>query len=63
MATRQTMKKVDRIVLRLVHGSTQLKKRGVWVFRGGEPLSAATVEETTAQVRRERDEHNLGGFR
>ena len=57
------MKKVDRIALRPVHGSTQLNKRGVWVFRGGESLSAATVEETTAQVRRERDKQNLANFR
>ena len=47
----------DRITLRPVRGTAQLrKKRGVWVFNSGEPLSAATVQETIEQVRRERDD-------
>src|SRR6266851_6162720 len=51
----------DLITLRPLRGTAQLrKKRGVWVFHCGEPLSAATVEETVAQVRRERDQQNLG---
>jgi AbrB family looped-hinge helix DNA binding protein len=51
----------DRISLRPVRGTAQLrKKRGVWVFRCGEPLAAATVEETIERVRRERDNQNLG---
>ncbi len=51
----------DRITLRPLRGSAQLrKKRGVWVFHCGEPLSASTVEETIEQVRRERDDENLG---
>jgi AbrB family looped-hinge helix DNA binding protein len=51
----------DRITLRPARGTAQLrKKHGVWVFHCGEPLSASTVEETIAQVRRERDEGNLG---
>lgn len=51
----------DRITLRPLRGTAQLrKKRGVWVFHCGEPLSASTVEETIEQVRRERDEGNLG---
>jgi len=51
----------DRITLRPLRGTAQLrKKRGVWVFRCGEPLSTATVEETVELVRRERDERNLG---
>jgi len=51
----------DRITLRPLRGTAQLrKKRGVWVFHCGEPLSASTVEETIDQVRRERDEGNLG---
>jgi bifunctional DNA-binding transcriptional regulator/antitoxin component of YhaV-PrlF toxin-antitoxin module len=42
-------------------GTAQLRKQhGVWVFHCGEPLSTSTVEETIAQVRRERDERNLG---
>ena len=47
----------DRITLRPLRGTAQLrKKRGVWVFRCGGPLSAATVLETIDQVRRERDQ-------
>jgi AbrB family looped-hinge helix DNA binding protein len=47
----------DRITLRPLRGIAQLrKKRGVWVFNSGEPLSAATVRETLEQVRRERDD-------
>lgn len=54
----------DRITLRPLRGTAQLrKKRGVWVFHCGEPLSAATVRETVEQVRRERDEHHLGRSR
>ncbi|MBF6561314.1 MAG: AbrB/MazE/SpoVT family DNA-binding domain-containing protein [Candidatus Binataceae bacterium] len=54
----------DRIMLRPSRGTAQLrKKRGVWVFRSGEPLSAATVQATAEQVRRERDEHNPGSRR
>jgi AbrB family looped-hinge helix DNA binding protein len=51
----------DRITLRPLRGTAQLrKKRGVWVFHCGEPLSVATVEETIEQIRRERDDRNLG---
>jgi AbrB family looped-hinge helix DNA binding protein len=51
----------DRITLRPLRGTAQLRKKcGVWVFHCGEPLSASTVEETIEQVRRERDEGNLG---
>jgi AbrB family looped-hinge helix DNA binding protein len=54
----------DRIVLRPSRGTAQLrKKRGVWVYRLDEPLSASTVEETIERVRRDRDEHNLGKIR
>ena len=54
----------DQIMLRPSRGAAQLrKKQGVWVFRCGEPLSASTVEETIAQVRRERDGENFGRSR
>jgi AbrB family looped-hinge helix DNA binding protein len=54
----------DRIMLRPLRGTAQLrKKRGVWVFHCGEPLSAAAVKETGEQMRRERDEQNLGRSR
>ena len=47
----------DLITLRPLRGTGQVrKKRGVWVFNSGEPLSAATVQETIEQVRRERDD-------
>jgi AbrB family looped-hinge helix DNA binding protein len=52
----------DQIVLRPVRGNGPLrKKRGVWVFRTGQPLSLARVNETIAEVRRERDRDNLRG--
>jgi AbrB family looped-hinge helix DNA binding protein len=51
----------DRIILRPSRGTAQLrKKRGVWVYHSGEPLTAATIDETLERVRGERDEHNLG---
>lgn len=54
----------DRIMLRPLRGTAQLrKKHGVWVFHCGEPLSAATVEQTVEQVRHARDEQNLGRSR
>jgi AbrB family looped-hinge helix DNA binding protein len=54
----------DRITLRPSRGTAQLrKKRGVWVFHSGEPLSASTVDETLEQVRGERDARNIGQSR
>jgi len=54
----------DRIILRPARGAAQLrKKRGVWVYRSDEPLTASTVQETLERVRRERDEENLGKLR
>jgi len=54
----------DRIMLRPLRGTAQLrKKRGVWVFHCGEPLSAVMVQQTVEQVRREREEQNLGRSR
>jgi len=51
----------DRIVLRPVRGNGPLrKKRGIWVFRSGQPLSLETVNQAIAAVRRERDRANLG---
>jgi AbrB family looped-hinge helix DNA binding protein len=52
----------QQIVLRPVRGTGPLrKKRGIWVFRTGEPLSAKTVSEAITEVRRDRDHDNLGG--
>lgn len=50
----------EEITLRPVRGRAQLhKKHGVWVYRTGEPLSAATVSDTVREIRRERDARNL----
>ncbi len=54
----------DRIVLRPSRGTAQLrKKRGIWVYRVGEPLTADTVRESLERVRGERDASNLGKIR
>jgi AbrB family looped-hinge helix DNA binding protein len=51
----------EQITLRPVRGNAPLrKKHGIWVYRAGEALSDALVQETLRQVRRERDEENLG---
>ena len=51
----------DEITLRPMRGHAQLrKKHGIWVYRSGEPLSQAVVEETVQQIRQERENHNLG---
>ena len=51
----------DQITLRPVRGEAPLhKKHGIWVYRAGEPLSHARVQETLQQARRERDGENLG---
>jgi len=36
------------------------KKRGIWTFGSGEPLSLEQVNQTAQQIRRERDLKNLG---
>ncbi len=42
----------EEIILRLSQGEGQLrKKQGVWVYRTGEPLSAAVVEATIRRIR------------
>jgi AbrB family looped-hinge helix DNA binding protein len=52
----------QQIVLRPVRGTGPLrKKRGIWVFRTGEPLSAKTVGDAITEVRRDRDHDNLRG--
>lgn len=51
----------EEITLRLVRGNAPLhKKRGIWVYRTGDPLPELDVGKTLRQVRRERDEENLG---
>ncbi|SRR5258708_2143318 len=42
----------EEIILRLPRGEGQMrKKHGVWVYRTGEPLSAAVVEATIRRIR------------
>jgi len=49
----------EQIMLRPVRGSAPLQKeRGIWVYRTGRPLTAATTDETLRQVREERDPQN-----
>ena len=49
----------EQIVLRPVRGSAPLQKeRGVWVYRTGRPLTAATTDQTLRQIREERDQEN-----
>jgi AbrB family looped-hinge helix DNA binding protein len=51
----------DEITLRPMRGHAQLrKKHGVWVYRSGEPISQAEVEDVVQQTRQERENHNLG---
>jgi len=52
----------DQIVLRPVRGTVGLrKKEGIWVMDIDEPLSAATVDRTIRDVRRERERSWLEG--
>jgi AbrB family looped-hinge helix DNA binding protein len=51
----------EQIILRPLRGTMPLrKKKGIWVFRTGEPLSAETVNQVMKEVRQERDRSNLG---
>jgi AbrB family looped-hinge helix DNA binding protein len=46
----------EQIILRPLRGTMPLrKKKGIWVFRIGEPLSAETVKQVIKQVRLGRD--------
>jgi AbrB family looped-hinge helix DNA binding protein len=50
----------DEIVIRPLRGNIPLrKKRGVWTFKSGEPLSLVQVNQTVQQVRQEREQSNL----
>jgi AbrB family looped-hinge helix DNA binding protein len=46
----------DQIVLRPVRGTAAMRQKdGIWVFRTGQPVSNASVNETIRQVRTERE--------
>ncbi len=49
----------EQITLRPVRGATPLQKeRGIWVYRTGRPLTAATADQMLRQIRLERDREN-----
>ncbi len=51
----------DKITLWPLRDNVSLrKKHGVWVYRVGEPLPEAVIQETLGDVQRERDDANLG---
>jgi len=53
----------EQIILRPLRGTMPLrKKKGIWVFRTGEPLSAETVKQVMREVRQEREHSNLDGI-
>ena len=48
-----------QIMLRPVRGSVRLRKeRGIWVYRTGRRLTAATTDRTLRQIREEGDQKN-----
>ena len=50
----------ERVTLRPVHDGTPLQKeRGVWVFRGGRPLSLDQANQIVSDARAQRDRQNL----
>jgi len=54
----------EQVILRPVRGAAPLrKKKGIWVYRAGEPLSASVVNKTLREVREERHRQNLGKAR
>ena len=51
----------ERVTLRPVHGGSPLQKEhGVWVFRGGTPLSLDEANQILRETREERDRRNTG---
>ena len=51
----------EEITLRPARGNAQLhKKRGVWVFRAGEPLTTEMVETAVRDTREERHRQIVG---
>jgi AbrB family looped-hinge helix DNA binding protein len=53
----------EQIILRPLRGTMPLrKKKGIWVFRTGEPLSAEAVNQAMKEVRQERERSNLGSI-
>jgi AbrB family looped-hinge helix DNA binding protein len=53
----------DRIILRPARGGRMYKKKGVWVFHSGVPLTQDAVDRTVRRVRRERERQIMGKTR
>ena len=50
----------DRIVLRPVRERADMReKEGIWVFRTGQPVSTASVNEAIRQLRDEREQLSI----
>lgn len=53
----------EQITLRPLRGTGPLaQEHGVWVFRAGEPLTAADTDDMLDRLRRERDLENSGAL-
>src|ERR1700722_12428904 len=51
----------EHVTLRPLHGGTALQKeRGVWVSRGGKPLSLDEANQLVRETRERRDHRNSG---
>ena len=51
----------EEMTLRPVRENSPLtRKRGVWVFKTGKPLSAAVTNEVQRNLREDRDRRNIG---
>jgi AbrB family looped-hinge helix DNA binding protein len=51
----------ERVILRPLHNGTALQKeRGVWVFRGGKPLSLDQANQIVRETRESRERRNSG---
>ena len=51
----------EKIVLKPVREEGRMfKKRGMWVFHTGKPLSAEVVDSVVQSIREERDRQNMG---
>ncbi len=51
----------ESVTLRPLHANAPLQKeRGVWVFRGGKPLSLDEANRIVREAREQRERRNLG---
>ena len=60
-ATGELESEGERVTLRPVRSSSPLRKEhGVWVFRGGKKIAAATTDKALTDLRESRDRGNRG---